>query len=468
MTVEELDLIILKTLISNKKHAVEFVNDYDSKLFLPNVWNVANSIINYIKAYKDIPTLNVILDKLNNKNEALRDNHINIWNQIEATNINDHEYKHYLEKIKNRYAASQIFDLKQSFNAFDGNNNIPLFVSKMNKTLQSIKRLNQVKAYDRKTLKEVLPLFKEEYRAKVSDPTFDRGMKTGYSMLDYLTDGLRDGELLLIGAETGSGKSMLLMNIAIQMWMQQNSMDMTSNWIEGHNVLYYTLEMPFKPCLNRLLARLAQVPSRKIRNATLNNEEIERLKKALRFIKNYPYEFEIVDIPRGATMEGLELIYEDVKINHDPKIIVIDYLSLMSYKETNLDDWIKLGKIAEQMHEFARANNSIVLSAVQLNRVKPSKNSEENIGLHRVGRSSLILQNANVAIQIETRQNEKDYIDMIYHILKNRDGALDKGRLIKNLPCGILVDDDEISVDNNEHLISNSDDISDKIDLLNF
>jgi replicative DNA helicase len=163
-------------------------------------------------------------------------------------------------------------------------------------------------------------------------------------------------------------------------------------------------------------------------------------------------------------MESLELIYEEAKAHYDPKIIVIDYLGLMDYDGADLDDWLKLGKIAEKIHEFARVHNVIVLSAVQLNRSKGGKELEDKIGLHRIGRSALIMQNANIAVQIETRSNEKQYPDMYYHLIKNRDGELGKGKLLKNLACGTLLDD-RMEEDDTEFYMRDPDDISEKIEL---
>jgi replicative DNA helicase len=467
MNLSELDLTILKTLVTNKKHALDFANECETKLFSTDAWNAANLIVGYIKTYKEIPTLRVITEKLSKGNNDKLIEHIKtIWAQLDKVQVNDAEYKHDLEKFKRRFAEREISSFKEKLSKQEpGTMDISKTVGDMQKTLQSIKGLSQTKAYERKTLKEAVPIFRDEYNAKMSDPNFDRGIKTGYSYFDYVTDGLRPGELLLIGAESGAGKSMLLMNMAIQMWLQENTIDMESDWKPGNNILYFSLEMPFKPCLNRVLSRLSTNPSKKIRNATLDPEEVKKLKKVLKFIKNYPYEFEIIDIPRGATMESLELIYEDVKAHYDPKIIVIDYLGLMAYEGADMEDWLKLGKISEKIHEFARVHNCIVLSAVQLNRAKPSKDAEEKIGLHRVGRSALILQNANIAIQIETRPNEKNFPDMFYHLIKNRDGELGKGRIIKNLANGTLLDD-KIEEDDTEFFMKDPDDISDKADML--
>lgn len=446
----DLDLSILKVLVTHKKHALDFVNECDPKLFGTEVWNFANLAYGYIRTYKELPTQRVMVEKLSKgSNDKLIDHIKKVWGQLDAIKYDEKEYKHDLEKMKKRYAEKQLLSVRDQFSKLEpGIMDVSKAVGDMVKAVTSIKSLSQTKAYMRKTLKEAVPIFREEYNAKMEDPNFDRGIRTGYSYLDSATDGLRPGELLLIGGESGAGKSMFLMNMAIQMWLQGNTVDMTDNFAPGNGVLYFSLEMPFKPCFNRVLARLSGNPSKKIRNASLNADEANKLKRALKFINNYPCEFEIVDIPRGATMESMEMIFEEAKASYDPKVIVIDYLGLMDYEGgKDLDDWLKLGKISEKIHEFARVHNCTVLSAVQLNRSK-GKESEDKIGMHRIGRSALIMTNANIAVQIETRPNEKDYPDMNYHLIKNRDGELGQGKVIKNLAAGTLIDDsplDEMS-----------------------
>lgn len=467
MSLNELDLNILKVLTTNKKYALDFVNECDPKLFSADTWNFANILFNYLRTYKELPTLRVLTEKLGKSNDKLVEHISKVWAQLDRLNYNDKEYKHDLEKIKKRFAEKQIIAARDNLSKFEaGTIDASRAISEMQKTVQSVKSLNQVRAFERKTLKDAVPIFRDEFNAKLEDPHFDHGIMTGYSYLDHVTDGLRPGELVLIGGESGSGKSMFLMNMAAQIWQGNNTIyTEESDFKPGPSVLYFSLEMPFKPCLHRVLARLSGNPSRSIRGAKLTQVEADKLKQSLRFITKYPSQFEIVDIPRGATMENMELIFEEAKATYDPKVVVIDYLGLMDYDGAEMEDWLKLGKIAERVHEFARVHNCIVLSAVQLNRTK-GKEVDDKIGLHRIGRSALIMQNANIAVQIETRPNETQYPDMKYWLIKNRDGQLGGGKLIKNLACGTLLDD-KIE-DENETTFDNydPDDISDRAALL--
>ncbi len=469
MSYSDLDLNILKTIVTNKKHAVEFASDCSINIFDSDVWNFANLVVGYTRTFKEIPTQRVIIEKLGKNDKVIE--YVNaLWKKLEDHKYDDKEYKFDLDKLKKRYQLKQLSQLNESLSK--GDTDVNAVLANVQKTLSNVKSVNQVKAYDRRTLKDSITDFRDEFNAKMKDPKFDSGLQTGYSFLDSATGGLREGELLLVGGESGAGKSMFLMNLAIQLWMQKNSLAMTEGFTEGCNVMYFSLEMPFKPCRNRVLSRLSGVTSKLLRNPVspegklkINGDDRNKLKTALQFINNYPFEFEIIDIPRGATVDRIETLYEEAKLKFNPKVVVVDYLGIMDDEGNKEDDWLKLGTIAGKLHEFVRAHNLIGLSAVQLNRVKASKDVEERVGMHRIGRSALIMHHANIGVQIETRQNEKQYPDMYYHLIKNRDGEQGKGKLIKNLSCGTLLDD-EIKNEDTGFEFTDFDDISEKIEFL--
>ncbi len=469
MSYSDLDLNILKTIITNKKHAVEFSTECSTNIFDSDVWNFANIIVSYTRTYKELPTQRVIVDKLG-KNDKVIEYVNSLWKKLEDHKYDDKEYKFDLDKLKKRYQLKQFSQLNEALS--NGDNDVNAALANIQKTLSNVKSVSQVKAYERRTLKDSIADFRDEFNAKMKDPKFDSGLQTGYSFLDSATGGLRDGELLLIGGESGAGKSMFLMNMAIQLWLQKNTLAMTEGFTEGCHVLYFSLEMPFKPCRNRVLSRLSGVTSKLLRNPVspegklkINGDDRNKLKTALQFINNYPFEFEIIDIPRGATVDRIETLYEEAKLKFNPKVVVVDYLGIMDDEGNKEDDWLKLGTIAGKLHEFVRAHNLIGLSAVQLNRVKASKDVEDRVGMHRIGRSALIMHHANIGVQIETRQNEKQYPDMYYHLIKNRDGEQGKGKLIKNLSCGTLLDD-EIKAEETGFEFTDFDDISEKIEFL--
>jgi replicative DNA helicase len=244
--------------------------------------------------------------------------------------------------------------------------------------------------------------------------------------------------------------SQMLLNMALQMWRQTNEINTPPDqFARGHNVLFFSLEMPYDDCFGRFLARLAGIPERSIAQSGLDEAQSMRMRRALKFIEEYQkagYYFGIVDVPRNVTIEEIELRYNDALLKYRPEIVVIDYMGLMhDPRMVKEQDWLKMGAIAGTLHEFSRAYNVIVLTAVQLTDIKrgsgkQDQSEQQRVGVHRIGRSSHIMHHANLGIQIETRLNEISYPDLRYHIIKNRKGPLGQGNMIKNFANASLID----------------------------
>ena len=440
MNTIDLDLSILKVLVSNKRQALDFVNDCDTKLFGSSYWNFANLLVGYIKTYKDIPTLRVIEDRLSKgKNEKIIENVKTIWKQLDSISYDDKEYKYDLEKLKNRYSELEISNAADELSKMrEGAIDIKKATSKLQTALQNIKSVTQTKTYESKDIKEYLPLFVDKFNYKKNNPNIDSGIKTGYSFFDFSTNGVKEADFIIIAGESGFGKSLFLSNIGIQTWLQENTVDKIDNFSTGKNIIYFSLEMPFEDCFIRVLSRLSGIPARKIENATINKEEKNKLKKVLDFINAYPYQFKIVDIP-DACSNDLEKIMVDMGVNFD--ILFVDYIGIMRTNEDKEEqDWLKQGIIAYELRAIGRKYKLPIFSAAQLNRKSSTKDASDNIGLNRLARSGTIATHATTVIQIENRMNEENYPDFIYHIIKQRKGIKGKGKLIKNLSCATLLD----------------------------
>src|SRR5690606_13170539 len=314
--------------------------------------------------------------------------------------------------------------------------------------------LDLERTHTQKPVGDYIDEFRESYQTQLENPGDSPEIKTGYSMIDSVAGGIAPGELIMIGGETNSGKSMLLNNMAKQIWMQDNTLE-NPDAGRGYNILYFSLEMPYKDCFIRFLASLANVPQRALAKSTLDTQEKKRVDLAYDFIKKYQengYYFDIVDVPRNLTIEEVELRYHDAMMRYRPEVVVVDYMGLMHSKTLAKEqDWLKLGGISSSLHEFGRAYDSAVITAAQLTDLKrSSQGSQEEgkrVGVHRWGRSSLIMHNVNLGIQIETRPNERSFPDLKIHVVKNRKGPLGQGSLIKNFANASLVD---VPYDQNE------------------
>jgi len=445
--VEDQDLRILKAILCDSTIARDFAGNYDSTVFMGAAKEFAAIVIDYIKAYKSFPTKRIMLDKAG-QDDGLANVVETIWDELEHTEYNPVEFQYDLDKLKERHTRNRIYSIKRGLADFDfegGNftNTLHRIKSEIN-AAENVSAGGNGQSYTQKTLKAYMPEFREDFASKVKNPDLGRGILTKYSYLDYVTNGIRPSQMMIICGETSAGKSMFLNNMAIQMWMQGNKLDTpTESFEKGYNILYFSLEMPYDACARRTMCRLADLPIYGLRDCKLNTDQVTRLGDAAKFIDRYPFDFEIVDIPRGVTIGHIEECYQNAVMNgRRPDVVVVDYLGLMESTEPTADDWLKLGNIAGKLHEFARAYNTIVLTAEQLRRPPDKKNAEsyELVGMHRIGRSWIIVHHADLVLQIESRKDEKTYPDLIYHIIKCRDGELGNHILSKKFKSATLVD----------------------------
>jgi replicative DNA helicase len=419
---EELDFRLLQGIAQSSFVAISYSSKYDQKLFLdPNVSVIAKPMLDYVKAYHSAPSYEALID-IHKNNIELRNKIAAFYVLIKDKKYNDNDYKYDLEKLKERFCLFKYKELKKINTE---STEVQVGVRQVQSILNEIKGLNHSQGATRKSLKDYTPDFIAEYKAKQKNPEVGQGILTGYSYLDFLKNGFRPADLIMIAGESGAGKSMWLNNIAINMWMQKNTIDTPpEEYTQGYNVVYISLEMPLGDMYQRTISSVADVSSYGVRDAKNSSGEMIAISKATKFFKNYPHTFDIIDVPRGFTVEQLELQIEQIKTQYKPDVIFIDYLGLMDEVDDQ-EDWLKLGYLAGKIHEFARIYEVPVVTAVQMTdkRAVKTKDDSDKIGLHRIGRSGLIAHHATMVLQIETKGGKDDGInDFKYHIIKNRYG----------------------------------------------
>lgn len=430
-----LDQRVLAALSQHQRLAIEFTSVQDPKLFAdPNIRELSRVFKDYTRIYRSAPTQRVLLEE-HQDNPVLIRLIKDFFSSVEGFSYDEQDYNFDIQKLKERYSGHLI---KQLSNSLDSVEEDAEKVRNAELILTEIKAVNKEAAYSKKTLREYLPEFKHNYATKLKHPELGRGILTKYSFLDYIANGLQGDDLLVVAGESGSGKSFLLNNMAINIWLQNNNPTTIEDTTKGYNVVYFTLELSHERCFRRTISALADVPTYSVRDARLSKIQAEAVSRACKFIERYPCEFDIIDVPRGFSVEELEVHIQEVKNKYEPNIIFIDYMGLMENIEDESEDWLKLGNLAGKLHEFTRTYKIPIVTAVQLNRLNSRQTSP--IGLHRIGRSSMIAHHSSIILQIAEREHEKSLPDLEYHVIKNRDGECGKALLRKNFANAFIGD----------------------------
>lgn len=360
--------------------------------------------------------------------------------RVDNQELAEGDFPYFLKNLKDRYNSVVIRQaLTEASHALTDKQPLTELNGIFEHTVRSIHSIYRGEVFDEGSLGEDADNMWAEHQHIAADPGNFKGVLSGFRSLDSLTNGFFGGELIIIAGFEGTGKSLLCMNMAVNAWLGSNlPTGKTDNFAnDGANVVYFSLEMPRSnrgeftsgAYLNkRVLSCLSQLPFTQLRRGELNEEQKAKFQQTCEFIKEYDKhkKFYVVDIPRGATVEDIEVKYLELKEKFDIDLVIIDYMGLMAGAEDE-SDWEAQGKIAEGLHELARTYNVPIVSPVQVNRPGGANHSlnKQNYNTTRVARSAMITQNANIVLQIECRDNESGYEDMPIHIIKMRDGKKD-------------------------------------------
>ena len=142
------------------------------------------------------------------------------------------------------------------------------------------------------------------------------GIATGFIDLDYRTAGMQPSDLILVAARPSMGKTAFVLNIAQYVAFKLNQ-----------TVAIFSLEMSKEQLVNRLFSLESKVDSQHLRTGNLSDAEWEKLIESAGVIGKSNL---IIDDTPGISISELRSKCRKYKLEHDLKIIIIDYLQLMS------------------------------------------------------------------------------------------------------------------------------------------
>lgn len=118
------------------------------------------------------------------------------------------------------------------------------------------------------------------------------GIPYGFRSLDEMTGGIRDNQLTILAAETGMGKSFLLgqMSVNVAAWFKANRPE--------KRVRIVHCEMTLLQVQDRLSCQIAGVPSKKVAQGKVTDEEWKRIKEANAYLCTLPIDY-FNGIPNG-------------------------------------------------------------------------------------------------------------------------------------------------------------------------
>jgi replicative DNA helicase len=219
------------------------------------------------------------------------------------------------------------------------------------------------------------------------------GLSTGYVDLDNQLTGLHAGELLILAARPGIGKTSFAMNIAMHAALK-----------EEKAVAIFSLEMPADQLLMRLLASSARVDMKKLRGGRLSPHDEEKFQEMAGALYNAPI---YIDDTGGLSPFDLRAKARRLK-QRDPRLslIVIDYLQLMHQKGKVESRQLEVSEISRSLKQLAKELSVPIIALSQLNRKVEERKGGKPM-LSDLRESGSIEQDADVVMFIH-REDQGD------------------------------------------------------------
>ena len=237
------------------------------------------------------------------------------------------------------------------------------------------------------------------------------GVPTGFTDLDELTNGLHGGQMIVLAARPAIGKSTLGLDLA-----------RAASIKHGLTSVIFSLEMGRNEITMRMLSAESRVPLHHMRSGTMGEEEWGRLARRMGEISNAPL---FIDDSPNMTMMEIRAKCRRLKQRHDLRLVIIDYLQLMSSGKKVESRQQEVSEFSRQLKLLAKELDVPVVAISQLNR-GPEQRTDKKPMLSDLRESGSIEQDADMVILLHRedaydrehpRQGEADLI-----VAKHRNG----------------------------------------------
>lgn len=233
------------------------------------------------------------------------------------------------------------------------------------------------------------------------------GKQTGWISLDRILGGWNAGDLVVMAARPGQGKTALALSLMYEFAKI------------GGKGLFISLEMSSEQLAKRYLSLLVNIPNWKIRNATLKENEVFYLCDT---VNKSRVEFFVDDDP-NCTINQIKSKVKIHKAKHGLDLLVIDYIQLVKGTKSNREQ--EIAEISRNLKLLAKELQITVIVLAQLSR-KCEERSDKRPMLSDIRESGSIEQDADVVLfpfrpaYYSGEKMEKEEAEVI--VAKNRHG----------------------------------------------
>jgi replicative DNA helicase len=189
------------------------------------------------------------------------------------------------------------------------------------------------------------------------------GIPTGFKDIDKFTGGWQETDLIIVGGASSMGKTSFALALAFN----------AAKYSKTPTVIF-SYEMSSPQLLKRLISVESGVNNSYIANGTIGDEELKRIHKATTTVSNTPINIDECNI---TSLNYLIYRIKEYVKTRKVKLVMVDYLQLVSYSSKKLSREQEVSKVARKLKNLAKELNITIIALSQLNRGVGMRNNSK-------------------------------------------------------------------------------------------
>lgn len=254
---------------------------------------------------------------------------------------------------------------------------------------------------DIKKMSEVIANVAEQTEKLAESTEEVTGLSTGYPMLDKLTTGLHEDELIILAARPGFGKTAFALNVAQNVGTRNRK-----NTTEKNTVVIFSLEMGAESLVSRMVCSHGMISSKHVRTGQLDSEEWERFYPTIAALGQTNM---YIDDTAGIRVSEIRAKCKRIaQENNGIDLIIIDYLQLIEGGTGRESRQQEVSYISRQLKKLAKELHVPIIALSQLSRSVEQRNDKLPM-LSDLRESGSIEQDADIVAFLHRDYYERDH-----------------------------------------------------------
>lgn len=389
----EAEMSVLGVCFLNKYALEKVCEEVDGSMF----YNEANRKI--FEALLELHKTNTPVDITTIKNELDKQKNLNAIGGLEyisevidsvATTAN---LDSYIKIIKEKSIRRKLIDTATNIitETYEEEKDLSLLLDGAEKRVLDVARARTTSEFT--PISEALRRAQENLEMMAKNKSLITGLETGFYELDKATSGLHEGELIIIAARPGMGKTAFALNLATN-----------AAFTTEKAIAIFNLEMSAEQLVNRMISAVGQIEGDKLKTGMLNHTDWKKYNEAMSQLADTN-----IYIEDNASITAAEIKAKCRRLANSEKglaLVVIDYLQLVTTGGRTESRQVEVSDISRAFKTMAMELKVPVIALAQLSRNAERRESNQP-RLADLRESGSIEQDADLVMFL----NRQDYFE---------------------------------------------------------